>query len=103
LWITGEIIHISHIFYENIPQDFHLYYNRYIRTLSEVFSMNVSDFMAMNVAQLRQALNISVLKSAQATAAAQATVMLKDFQQNQAAIQASAPHPYAGRFIDIRG
>lgn len=58
----------------------------------------------MNMVQLKQAINISLLKQVQNTVAAQAATMLSDFVKTQETIQqvAHAPHPTAGHRLDIR-
>lgn len=62
--------------------------------------MNVNSLMSANLAQLMQTVNISLLKSALSTQAAQATVILNDFTQTQQAIALS--HPTLGRHLDIK-
>lgn len=56
--------------------------------------------MAANLAQLKQTLNVSMLKSGISTQAAQATVMLEDFTRAQQSVQAS--HPTLGHHLDIK-
>ncbi|MBO8164306.1 MAG: putative motility protein [Brevibacillus sp.] len=58
----------------------------------------------MNMVQLKQAINISLMKQVQDTAAAQASTMLADFAKTQQNIQqaASAPHPTLGKHLDVR-
>ncbi|WP_126428721.1 hypothetical protein [Brevibacillus marinus] len=58
----------------------------------------------MNMVQLKQAINISLLKQVQHTVAAQAATLLSDFAKTQENIQqaANAPHPTAGQRIDVR-
>jgi hypothetical protein len=63
--------------------------------------MSLSAQMAQNTANLQQTLRMSTLNMAQSVQAAGAIVMLEDFQNNQkAAVQ--APHPHAGKHIDLR-
>ncbi|MGD8190272.1 putative motility protein [Brevibacillus ginsengisoli] len=62
--------------------------------------MELSSMMAGQLSQLQQTVSLSVLQMAQATQAAQATVMLNDFAKAQASVQA-APHPTLGKNLDI--
>ncbi len=62
--------------------------------------MELSSMMAAQVSQLQQTVSLSVMKMAQATGAAQATVMLNDFTKAQASVQA-APHPTLGKILDV--
>lgn len=57
--------------------------------------------MAANLAQLKQTLNVSMLKSGISTQAAQATVMLEDFTRAQQSVQVSS-HPTLGHHLDIK-
>ncbi|MGE5701481.1 MAG: polyribonucleotide nucleotidyltransferase [Clostridia bacterium] len=59
--------------------------------------MDLSSIMGQQVAQLQQLVGMSLLKTQQATDAAQAAVMLQDFTAANA-----APHPSLGNQLDIR-
>lgn len=63
--------------------------------------MDISSIMGQQLASLQQTVSMSIMKSAMSTSAAQAMVMLDDFQASQQSIQA-APHPFAGKSIDIK-
>lgn len=62
--------------------------------------MELSSMMAAQVSQLQQTVSLGVMQLAQATQAAQATVMLNDFAKAQASVQA-APHPSLGKVLDV--
>ncbi len=63
--------------------------------------MELSSFMANDLQQLRHTLNMNLLGGNLATQAAQSTVMLKDFEASQKAVQAQ--HPTSGHNIDLKG
>lgn len=63
--------------------------------------MELSSMMASQVASLRHTVSLSVMKMAQTTGAAQATVMLSDFARAQQSAQA-AQHPTLGKMMDVR-
>ncbi|WP_261134078.1 polyribonucleotide nucleotidyltransferase [Bacillus sp. Marseille-Q3570] len=63
--------------------------------------MELSSFMANDLQQLRHTLNMNLLDGNLATQAAQSTVMLKDFEEAQQAVQAQ--HPTSGHTIDLKG
>lgn len=69
--------------------------------------MKVSDIVASQLTDIKQTLSMNILKSAQATASAQAITMLDDFQQSQKVVEQQsvkpAPHPYAGQYVDLKG
>lgn len=56
--------------------------------------------MSANLAQLKQTLGLTMLKSGIATQAAQATAMLEDFTRAQQTAQ--TPHPTLGRQLDVK-
>ncbi|MFD2681681.1 polyribonucleotide nucleotidyltransferase [Bacillus seohaeanensis] len=60
--------------------------------------MNISSMMGKQVAELQHTLSMNLLSSQMSTQTAQATVMLEDFRENQA-----ASHPYKGQSLDIKG
>ncbi|WP_408006258.1 polyribonucleotide nucleotidyltransferase [Pseudalkalibacillus sp. A8] len=63
--------------------------------------MEISSFMANNLQQLRHTFNMNLLDGSLATKAAQSTVMLKDFEAAQQAVQAQ--HPTSGHNFDLKG
>ncbi|MCH1625421.1 polyribonucleotide nucleotidyltransferase [Fredinandcohnia quinoae] len=64
--------------------------------------MNISSIMSNNVLELQRTLSMNLLKSQMATQAAQAVVMLEDFNSSAKA-GTSAPHPTLGKSVDISG
>lgn len=63
--------------------------------------MDISSIMGQQVASLQHTVSMSIMKTAMSNSAAQAVVMLNDFQsaQQQTTI---APHPYAGKALDLQ-
>ncbi|RKD24236.1 hypothetical protein BEP19_07475 [Ammoniphilus oxalaticus] len=68
--------------------------------------MKVSDLAAVQLTDMKQTLSMNLLKSAHATASAQAITMLEDFQQLQREVGQRtinpSPHPYSGQHVDLR-
>jgi hypothetical protein len=62
--------------------------------------LSISAHMAANVSQIQQTLGLALLQSAQSTQAAEAMVMLEDFEQAQQHVQ-NATHPHLGKQLDI--
>ncbi|WP_338750821.1 hypothetical protein [Bacillus sp. FJAT-52991] len=60
--------------------------------------MELSSMMGKQVAELQHTLNLNLLKSQMATQTAQAVQMMEMLPKVQ-----SAPHPYKGIAIDIKG
>ncbi|WP_400162329.1 hypothetical protein ACAF76_001760 [Brevibacillus sp. TJ4] len=59
--------------------------------------------MNINGLQLQQGVILSLNKQVQETVQAQAATLLEGFAQTQQSIQeAQAPHPVAGKVLDIR-
>ncbi|WP_340701080.1 polyribonucleotide nucleotidyltransferase [Brevibacillus borstelensis] len=66
--------------------------------------MDMSSMMSAQLSQLRHTVSLSVMKMAQNTMAAGATAMIQDFSNAQQSVQQAAqaaPHPTAGKVIDI--
>lgn len=63
--------------------------------------MDITSIMATNLHQLQQTLSRNLLSGNLATQAAQSTVMLQDFTQNQQQLQ-HASHPTSGHHIDMK-
>ncbi|MEJ8544079.1 polyribonucleotide nucleotidyltransferase [Brevibacillus borstelensis] len=66
--------------------------------------MDINSIMGAQLAQLKHTVSLSVMKMAQNTMAAGATAMIEDFANAQQSVQQAAqaaPHPTAGKTIDI--
>jgi hypothetical protein len=66
--------------------------------------MDMSSMMSAQLSQLRHTVNLSVMKMAQNTMAAGAAAMIQDFSNAQQSVQQAAqaaPHPTAGKVIDV--
>lgn len=66
--------------------------------------MDINSIMGAQLSQLQHTVSLSMLKMVQATQIAGATVMMQDFAKTQENIQQTtqaAPHPSAGKVIDI--
>lgn len=61
--------------------------------------MDINSLMSAQLGQLQQTVGMSIMKMAQASQAAGATVMLDDFSNAQATVQAS--HPSLGKHLDV--
>jgi len=67
--------------------------------------MDINSIMGAQLSQLQHTVSLSMLKTVQAAQTAGATVMMQDFAKTQDSIQQTAqaaPHPSAGKMIDIR-
>ncbi|WP_019243982.1 MULTISPECIES: hypothetical protein [Bacillus] len=63
--------------------------------------MDISSIMSQQLASLQHTVSMSLMKNAMSVGAAQAIVMLDDFQETQQSIQQVA-HPYAGKVVDVK-
>ncbi|WLD91573.1 polyribonucleotide nucleotidyltransferase [Alkalihalobacillus sp. AL-G] len=63
--------------------------------------MDIASIMASNLQQLQTTLSRNLLSGSLATQAAQSTVMLNDFTQNQQQLQ-QASHPTSGHHVDLK-